>query len=94
MDDDVTAILQKYEDMIKEGKMIQFCVSINDNGLLIQPDGSDEQNSIVPLTQDLHTSLHIFFDGVASIPHNSFDYTTLKSLINAHNCIDRMTKGS
>ncbi|GAB3528347.1 hypothetical protein GCM10027443_06080 [Pontibacter brevis] len=85
----VISALQEHEELVKDGTISSFSVFIQQEGILIKPAGSAAEKE-VKLIQELHTSLRIFFYGVDCIEHNSFDYATLKSFINASVCTNRL----
>lgn len=87
--------LQEYEKKLAEGKIDSFTVKITSNSVLVQalPEGREDILD-VPLSQELHHSLQIFFYDLESIAYGSFDYTTLKSLLNAHGILERMANNS
>ncbi|MBC5992254.1 hypothetical protein [Pontibacter cellulosilyticus] len=91
MSEKVQAALQDYEDKLTAGSIKTFNIKITALGLLLQstPDGVVESQSIL-LSPDLHHSLQIFFSGIDAIEYGSFDYTTFKSLLNAHCTLERM----
>jgi DNA polymerase sigma len=87
----VSSTLQQYEEMVSNGKIATFAVRIQENSLLIKPSDSDTGQEF-RLIEELQSALRTFFYEVESIEYGSFDYATLKSLINARECLDRMTK--
>jgi hypothetical protein len=86
----VSSVLQEYEEKVASGKIATFAVRIQADSILIEPSGSDPGQE-VRLIEELQTALHTFFYEVESIEYGSFDYSTLKSLINARECLDRMS---
>jgi hypothetical protein len=89
MSDAATDVLRKFESLIRAGKIDGFDVFIKHHGLLIRStDGIEEQ--VVMLDSETFTSVEAYFDGLNSIKNDSFDYTSLKSLINAKAILDRM----
>ena len=92
MDSNVVEVLQEYEEMIKEGRIARFYISILDTSLLIRTDDSSlVKRRLIPITQELQASLSTFFYEIDAIDCTSSNYATLKSLINAHTCISRIT---
>ncbi|MDX5423070.1 MAG: hypothetical protein LPK07_01150 [Hymenobacteraceae bacterium] len=89
MNSHILDTLQEYEDLVKDGHLQTFSIRLEGSSLLIQQDGETREKELL-LPEELHTTLGIFFSGVESIAYLSFDYTTLKSLINAHECLKRM----
>ncbi|MBC5772729.1 hypothetical protein H8S95_01525 [Pontibacter sp. KCTC 32443] len=91
----VHALLQEYEDKQAAGKIKTFIVKILDESLQVlpEPSASDEAKSI-SLAPDLQNSLEIFFSDIQFITFGSFDYATLKSLLNAHCTLERMANKS
>lgn len=89
MSDVATKTLCRFESLVKAGSIESFSVSVQDNGLLIRSeDGSEKQ--VITLDSDTFRSVDAYFDGIGSIRYGSFDYTSLKSLINAKAILDRM----
>ncbi|RDV14471.1 hypothetical protein DXT99_13780 [Pontibacter diazotrophicus] len=89
MTEKINAALHKYEKLVEKGKIRSFSVYIQEEGILILPEGAGISKE-VDLIQELMTSLRVFFYGVPSIEHNSYDYVTLKSFINASACASKM----
>ncbi len=79
--------------MVLSGKIKTFQVHISDTGIKVKPSGSAPECEIL-LTQELQNSIRTYFYEVNSFSYGSFDYTTLKSLINARVCLERMTKNA
>lgn len=78
----INTALQQYEELAQIGAIPTFAVYIQGEGILIKPAGA-EQGQQVLLIEEMLTSLHAFFYGVEYIEYGTFDYTTLKSFINA-----------
>lgn len=93
MDGKVLEMLQEYEDQVSAGKIKHFTARVQGNGLLIDT-GTKENQKLLLVSSELLNSLKIFFFDAEEIAYPSFDYTTLKSLINAHVCIDRIKNKS
>ncbi|MCC9138634.1 hypothetical protein ACFSKU_04155 [Pontibacter silvestris] len=87
----VNAGLQQYEELVESGEIETFAVLIQDNCIIIEPAGS-VAGMEMPVIQELLSSIRAFFYGVKSIEYGSFDYTTLRSFINARMSIDRIVK--
>lgn len=87
----VLKTIEKYEERVNEGKIRTFSIRVGDKNLIIQPDGENINNALL-LDQELWHTLQIFFYDVEAIPYLSYDYTTLKSLLNAHACLARMNQ--
>jgi hypothetical protein len=87
----VHALLQEFEEKQAAGKIETFIVQVSPGGLLIQPQpvAADNPKSI-NLTPELLYTLQIFFSDIEGISFNSYDYVTLKSLLNAHGTLERM----
>lgn len=95
MAEKVQKALQEYEEKLAKGRIDTFYVKITSNSVLLQavPEGQEHPLHI-PLSQELHHSLQIFFYDLEAITYGSFDYTTLKSLLNAHGILERMANKS
>ncbi|WP_162054214.1 hypothetical protein [Pontibacter pamirensis] len=89
MTEKINAALLQYEALVESGNIRSFSVYIQQEGVLILPEGSGVSKEVA-LIQELITSLRIFFYDVSSIEHNSYDYVTLKSFINASVCTSKM----
>lgn len=88
---DVCQALQDFECKLTTQLKAGFRVYITIEGLLLQPEPVTVAPAVtLPLQTGLHQTLATFFSGVDFIPHNSFDYITLKSLLNAHSTLERM----
>lgn len=87
----INTALQQYEELAEVGTIPTFAVYIQGEGILIKPAGA-EQGQQVPLVKEMLTSLHAFFYGVEYIEYGSFDYTTLKSFVNASLYADGATE--
>ena len=93
MDGKALEALQECEDLVRSGGVKTFSVRLLEERLLIEKDGESEAQEVA-LPEELYDSLKIFFYNVESIPYRSYDYSTLRSLINAHMCLERMKKNS
>ena len=91
----VQALLQEFEDRQTAGKIETFTVKISANGLLFVPipDAAGISKTI-DLSPELLYTLQIFFSDIDGICFNSYDYVTLKSLLNAHGTLERMATNS
>lgn len=89
MSDAAIKVLCRFESLVEAGKINSFSVSIQDHGLLIRSE-DDGEKQIIKLDYETFTSVDAYFDGIDSIRYGSFDYTSLKSLINAKTILDRM----
>ena len=82
-------LLNRYEALVRLGKIKGFSVAVQEDGLIItSADGSHDK--VITLDHETHTSFQIFFHGVQAIQNDSFDYNSLKSLLNAKSILDRM----
>lgn len=84
----LTALLE-YEAKVENNQIKSFSLSIQGSGLMLKTD-LNSSGVTLQLSHELYNSLNVFFFGINSISYPSFDYTTLKSLINAHFCIERI----
>ena len=92
MTDRVHKALEEYEQKLADGKIITFIVKITASGLCLETQPASAETPLtLPLTEELHTSLQIFFSDIDGVAYGSFDYATLRSLLNAHSTIERMT---
>lgn len=89
----VNDTLHLYEEMVSNGEIETFEVFICDTGLKLVPTGSAPECEI-QLAQELQDSIQTYFYEITSFVYRSFDYTTLKSLINARMSLERMTKNA
>ena len=87
----IHALLNEHEAKKTSGCIDTFSVKFISNRLVIlpQPDNSEKEVCVF-LEPDLQQTLQIFFSDVDSIVCDSYDYTTLKSLLNAHGTLERM----
>ena len=74
--------LQRHEALVESGQITAFTAVIRQEGIPIRPAGS-ETGQEVRLVRETLASLHAFFYGVEAIEYGSFDYATLKGLVNA-----------
>jgi hypothetical protein len=87
----VHALLQEFENKQATGGVDTFTVKVVPYGLLVQPYPADTAEAkAVDLTPELLYTLQIFFSDTDGIAYSSYDYETLKSLLNAHAMLERM----
>lgn len=89
MSSNVITILNGYEALVKAEKIVGFNISLQKDGLLVRCDDGSREEKIAVDTDTL-SSLKVFFYGVDSIRHGSYDYVSLTSLINAKSILERM----
>lgn len=87
----VHALLKEYEEKQTAGVIDTFTVKITTDGLEVLPQPAEAaETKRISLSTDLKNSLDIFFFDIDGIVSGSYDYTTLKSLMNAHGTLERM----
>ncbi|MFD2247494.1 hypothetical protein [Pontibacter ruber] len=89
MVENVSQVLEKFEGLVKDGKITAFRVAVADECLQIKAVNNPLQQ-IVPLSQDIYESLHTFFHGVGQIANESHDYANLKSFVNTRVMLDKL----
>jgi hypothetical protein len=82
-------ILTRFENLVKLKNITGFNIELLQHGLLIKSDDGSRELT-VELDNETLSSLRIFFDGVAVIQYNSYDYISLTSIINAKSILERM----
>ncbi|NDK55711.1 hypothetical protein [Pontibacter fetidus] len=89
----VHALLQEFEEKQTEGTIESFVTKVTATGLLVEALPADTGiSNAIDLSEGLRQTLQIFFSDIAGIAFNTYDYTTLKSLLNAHGTLERMAQ--
>ena len=75
--------------LVQERSISSFAIFIKKKGILLQAaDKALEQE--LPLPEDVLQSLRSFFYGMPSIAYMTYDYTSLKSFVNAWVMLDEL----
>ncbi|WP_242918507.1 hypothetical protein [Pontibacter liquoris] len=89
MINEIINVLQDYEQRVSDRKITTFTVCFRAHSIEVIPAGSEKGHEI-HLLQKLQDTLLIFFYDNNSVTYGSTDYSTFRSLMNAHASLERM----
>lgn len=88
MTPELNITLEHFEQLMKASRLSAFTVYIQEEGLLVRAKSQESDHTPdvlqhIDLLPEIMESIRIFFFEVEAIEYGTFDYDTLKGILNA-----------